>query len=107
MTSRIADGIVAPRVRDEIDVTSEDSFPASDPPSWTPVVRTGTPYRGVQPDGMNTDLVPGTRGRTGLGELLVPARAVRREAGRLAPRTRDEYPVPGPAECSGTSREEG
>jgi hypothetical protein len=29
--------------RDEIEINSADSFPASDPPSWTPVRRTGRP----------------------------------------------------------------
>jgi hypothetical protein len=30
-------------VRDEIEASSRDSFPASDPPSWTPIVRLGRP----------------------------------------------------------------
>ncbi len=45
---------------DRVDVTSDDSFPASDPPSWTPVVGTGAPTRA----GRRTALSDATRGST-------------------------------------------
>src|SRR3954464_4926759 len=68
MKSRTERWIAAPHVRDEIDVTSEDSFPASDPPSWTPVVRTGFPCRVEHP--------AGTDDRAARDEPPVPSRAV-------------------------------
>jgi hypothetical protein len=53
MNSGVTDVIAATRVRDVVDVTSEDSFPASDPPSWTPVVGIGPPCRIGRPAGVD------------------------------------------------------
>lgn len=68
MKSRTAKWIAVPCVRDEVDVTSEDSFPASDPPSWTPIVRTGSPSR--------VEHRAETETRAARDEPSVPSRAV-------------------------------
>jgi nucleotide-binding universal stress UspA family protein len=53
MNSGTTSGIAAAPVRDLVDVSSEDSFPASDPPSWTSIVGTGPPCRVRRPEGVD------------------------------------------------------
>src|ERR671922_29652 len=68
MNNVIAKRVQATRARDIVDVSSEHSFPASDPPSWTPVVGPGPPCR---VGGRTRVVTP-----VGRGEVHVPRRAV-------------------------------
>lgn len=45
MNNEVAKRRTLTGARDVVDLTSDDSFPASDPPSWTPVTGTGSPGR--------------------------------------------------------------
>jgi hypothetical protein len=36
---------------DDVELNSDDSFPASDAPSWTPVARVGSPKASLEIDG--------------------------------------------------------
>jgi hypothetical protein len=59
-----------------VDETSEDSFPASDPPSWTPTTGAGDPHTKRRLDGMipPSSGIERSRGETSVGACVLPSK---------------------------------